>query len=82
MEETHDVITIVSGLPRSGTSMIMRMLDAGGMPLVVDNIRKPDKDNIRGYYEYERVKKIKDGDISWLRDCRGKAVKIVSPLLK
>ena len=78
----HDVITIVSGLPRSGTSMIMRMLEAGGMPLVVDNIRKPDRDNPRGYYEYERVKRIKDGDVFWLRDCRGKAVKIVSLLLE
>jgi hypothetical protein len=75
-----DVITIVSGLPRSGTSMMMRMLEAGGMPIMTDNIRKADVDNPRGYYEFETAKKLKE-DSSWLADCRGKAVKIVSALL-
>jgi hypothetical protein len=79
-EEKNDFITIVSGLPRSGTSMMMQMLEAGGMEIVTDNIRKPDEDNPRGYYEYERVKKIKE-DKSWLNECRGKAVKMVSMLL-
>jgi len=46
----QEIITIVSGLPRSGTSMMMRMLDAGGMDVVVDNVRKPDADNPVGYY--------------------------------
>jgi hypothetical protein len=75
-----DPITIVSGLPRSGTSLMMQMLEAGGMPLMTDNIRKADEDNPQGYYEFENVKKIKE-DASWLEDCHGKAVKMVSMLL-
>lgn len=75
-----DFITIVSGLPRSGTSMMMRMLEAGGMEIVTDNIRKADDDNPRGYFEYERVKKLKE-DGSCLDVCHGKAVKIISMLL-
>ena len=51
-------ITIVSGLPRSGTSMMMKMLDAGGMEIISDGERKADKDNPRGYYEFEKVKKM------------------------
>jgi hypothetical protein len=78
MDET---ITIVSGLPRSGTSLMMRMLGAGGMRLLVDNIRKADEDNPKGYYEFERVKRLKE-DSSWLRDARGGAVKMVSALLR
>lgn len=73
-------ITIVSGLPRSGTSMMMKMLNAGGMEVLVDNIRKADEDNPNGYYEFEKVKKIKE-DNSWLEDAEGKAVKMVSMLL-
>ena len=53
-------IIIVSGLPRSGTSMMMRMLEAGGVELIVDGVREADEDNPRGYYEFERVKKIKE----------------------
>ena len=75
-----DFIAIVSGLPRSGTSMMMRMLDSGGMEVVVDNIRKPDQDNPAGYYEFEKVKKIKD-DSTWLDSIYGKVVKMVSMLL-
>ncbi len=71
---------IVSGLPRSGTSMMMKMLEAGGIEVVTDNIRKADDDNPRGYYEFEKVKKIKENS-SWLEDCRGKAFKMVSELL-
>lgn len=74
------MITIVSGLPRSGTSLMMQMLEAGGLPPLTDRIRKSDEDNPRGYYEFERVKKIKD-DSAWLDDCCGKAVKMVSMLL-
>lgn len=73
-------ITIVSGLPRSGTSLMMQMLKAGGMSIVTDEIRKPDIDNPRGYYELENVKKIQE-DTSWLDDCYGKAFKMVSMLL-
>jgi len=78
--KSHDLIIIVSGLPRSGTSMMMSMLEVGGIKPVTDWIRKPDYDNPKGYYEYEMVKKIKK-DTSWLDNCKGKAVKMVSELL-
>lgn len=74
------MIIVVSGLPRSGTSMMMRMLDAGGVPVVTDHVRKPDEDNPRGYYELEVAKKIKE-DTSWLDECHGKVFKMVSQLL-
>jgi hypothetical protein len=73
-------IVIVSGLPRSGTSLMMQLLEAGGVPVVTDHRRAPDADNPRGYHEFECVKKIKE-DASWLPDVRGKAVKMVSKLL-
>ena len=73
-------ITIVSGVPRSGTSMMMRMLAAGGMEIVVDNIRKADEDNPQGYYECEKVKKLKE-DNTWLKDTYGKSIKVISMLL-
>ncbi len=73
-------IIVVSGLPRSGTSVMMQMLDQGGIEAVTDVIREPDVDNPRGYYEFEQVKKIKE-DASWLPATRGKAVKMVSQLL-
>ena len=74
-------ITIVSGLPRSGTSMMMKMLEAGGVQALTDNIRTADEDNPKGYYEFEKVKQI-EHDQSWLPDARGKAVKMISALLK
>lgn len=75
-----EVVTVVSGLPRSGTSMMMRMLEAGGLAPLVDGIREADEDNPLGYYEFERVKKVKE-DQGWLEDARGKVVKMVSTLL-
>ncbi len=77
-----DPIVIISGLPRSGTSMAMKMLDAGGLELVLDGIRTADEDNPKGYFEDERVKDLGEmRDKSWLKDVRGKAIKIVSSLL-
>ena len=76
----NKTITIVSGLPRSGTSLMMQMLDRGGMETVTDNVRTADEDNPKGYYEFEKVKKIKE-DSSWLKDTRGKVFKMVSMLL-
>ncbi len=73
-------VIVVSGLPRCGTSMMMRMLEAGGIGVVVDNTRPPDEDNPRGYYEFERVKKLPH-DTDWLGESAGKAVKMVSMLL-
>jgi hypothetical protein len=75
-----DSICIVSGLPRSGTSMMMNALEAGGLPVLVDGIRSADEDNPRGYYELEQVKKIAQ-DSAWLTQARGKAVKMISYLL-
>jgi hypothetical protein len=77
----NNAIVIVSGLPRSGTSMMMRMLDAGGMQILTDHERTADEDNPKGYYEFERVKQI-EHDRAWLPEARGKAVKMVSALLK
>ncbi len=75
-----DFITVVSGLPRSGTSMMMQMLAAGGMPVVSDGQRTADTDNPRGYFEFEAVKKLKT-DSSWIAGARGHAVKVISMLL-
>jgi hypothetical protein len=75
-------ITIVSGLPRSGTSMMMKMLAAGGLPIMTDRVREADESNPDGYFELERVLTLdKEADTSWLRDARGKGVKIISALL-
>jgi hypothetical protein len=75
-------IIVVSGLPRSGTSMMMRMLDAAGLSIVTDAIREADEDNPRGYFELEQVKDLdKGGDKSWLPGHRGKVIKIISFLL-
>jgi LPS sulfotransferase NodH len=76
------VITIVSGLPRSGTSMMMKVLEAGGMQIFTDNLRLADEDNPKGYYELEQVKALKDGDDAWLKDAPGKVVKVISSLLE
>ncbi len=76
-------IVVVSGLPRSGTSMAMKMLEAGGLKITTDGEREADADNPRGYYEDERVKNLaKATDKSWLRASRGRAVKVISFLLK
>jgi hypothetical protein len=76
-------IVVVSGLPRSGTSMLMKMLEAGGLPLVTDGVRAADEDNPKGYYEVERVKNLgQDADKSYLRDARGKGIKVISYLLR
>ena len=77
-----DMIVVVSGLPRSGTSMMMKMLEAGGIPPLTDAVRTADVDNPQGYYEFERVKKLDKGDTAWLPAARGKAVKVISMLLK
>jgi hypothetical protein len=75
-------IVIVSGLPRSGTSMAMRMLEAGGMPIFTDRARAADADNPLGYYEHGLVLTLdKGGDPAWLKDARGQAIKVVSALL-
>jgi len=75
-------IIVVSGLPRSGTSMMMKMLEAAGLPIMTDSLRTADEDNPKGYYEDERVKDLdKVEDKSWVREARGKVLKVVSPIL-
>jgi hypothetical protein len=73
-------LTIVSGLPRSGTSMMMRMLEQGGLRVLTDGERTPDDDNPNGYYEFEAVKQTRE-DASWLKESEGKAVKMIYRLL-
>ena len=80
---TDDAIVVVSGLPRSGTSMAMRMLAAGGLAIVTDGIRAADEDNPNGYFEDERVKALaKAAEKAWVSEARGKALKVVSLLLQ
>ena len=77
-----DDVIVVSGLPRSGTSMMMKMLDAAGLPILTDHERSADEDNPTGYFEFERVKDLKDEvDKTWVRAGRGKVVKVISHLL-
>jgi len=77
----RDFITVVSGLPRSGTSLMMQMLHAGGLPALTDGLRAADENNQRGYFEYEPVKRLRS-DRSWLPQARGQAVKIIHLLLR
>ena len=81
MTHMPSFITVVSGLPRSGTSMLMKMLEAGGMTPLTDNLRAADVDNPNGYYEFERVKKLPQGDVVWLDEAEGKVVKIIAALV-
>ncbi|MEE9494505.1 MAG: alkaline phosphatase family protein [Gammaproteobacteria bacterium] len=78
--QAEETIIIVSGLPRSGTSMMMQMLEAGGLSLLTDNTRRPDSHNQKGYYEYEPVKSMAK-DIQWLDNAKGKGIKIIAQLL-
>ncbi len=74
-------IIVVSGLPRSGTSMAMKMLEAGGLPLIIDGVRRADEDNPKGYFEFERIKDLaNEEDWSWLEGLRGKGIKITESM--
>ncbi len=78
-----DDVIVVSGLPRSGTSMMMKMLDAAALSIMTDNDRAADEDNPKGYFEYARVKDLKDeADKSWVREARGQVLKVISHLLE
>ncbi len=78
-----DPVVVVSGLPRSGTSMMMKMLEAGGLPVMTDGERTADVDNPKGYFEYERIKDLeKETDKSYVRAGRGHALKVISFLIK
>jgi hypothetical protein len=79
---TSAPVIVVSGLPRSGTSLMMNMLQAGGVPVVTDAQRTADDDNPKGYFELERVKQLSRGDVTWVEEAHGKAVKVISALLE
>jgi hypothetical protein len=76
---TRDFVTVVSGVPRSGTALMMQMLAAGGFPLLTDGLREPDEDNPRGYFEYEATKRSRR-DTGWVAGAVGRAVKVVHAL--
>ncbi|TFF90005.1 MAG: hypothetical protein EU548_05200, partial [Promethearchaeota archaeon] len=79
-KQMKDLVVVVSGIPRSGTSMMMQMLDAGGLELLTDKKRKADGSNPKGYYEHDAVKKLeKSNEI--IHEAKGKAVKVISFLL-
>ncbi len=75
------MITIVTGLPRSGTSLMMQLLEAAGLPLLTDGVRQADAGNPQGYYEYEKVKSLQK-DAGWFQEAEGKAVKVIIQLLQ
>lgn len=75
-------IVVVSGLPRSGTSMMMKMLAEAGLSVLTDELRRPDSDNPNGYFEFETVKQMSAGNVTWLTDAGGKVIKVISALLE
>jgi tetratricopeptide (TPR) repeat protein len=78
----REIITIVSGLPRSGTSLMMQILEAAGLPPFTDKKRRPDESNPRGYYEHEKIADLlSNGDRSWIKEAKGSAIKVIAPLL-
>ncbi len=80
MPPLAECVLVVAGLPRSGTSMLLQMLAAAGIPVLSDGLREADEDNPRGYFEFEPVKKLFQSS-NWLLGARGKAVKVITPLL-
>jgi hypothetical protein len=80
--QTKEPIIVVSGLPRSGTSMMMKILSEGGLPIVTDELRSADDDNPNGYFELESVKQMAAGNVTWLSNATGKVVKVISYLLE
>lgn len=81
LDNIKGTITIVSGLPRSGTSMMMQMLEAAGLPIFTDKERTADESNPKGYYEHEAVKALKRNK-KWLPDAKDKVVKVIAHLLQ
>ena len=76
----RETIVVVSGIPRSGTSLMMNMLGRAGLPLLVDEKRPPDASNPRGYFELTAVRQTQE-DAAWVEQARGKAVKVIHRLL-
>lgn len=82
MDKPKQKIIVVSGLPRSGTSMMMKMLAEGGLSIVTDSEREADEDNPNGYFEIELSKKLREGVVDWIYETPGKVVKVISYLLE
>lgn len=61
---------------------MMRMLEAGGLPVLTDHLRVPDESNPKGYYEFEQVKQLPEGKTGWISEGRGKVVKVISSMLE
>jgi len=80
--KVREPIIVVSGLPRSGTSMMMKILAEGGLPIVTDELRSADTDNPNGYFELETVKQMSAGNVEWVSEAGGKVVKVISFLLE
>lgn len=80
-ERIKGTVYIVSGLPRSGTSMMMQMLHNGGLEVLTDSVRQNDDNNPKGYFEFEKVKKLSQ-DNTWMNEADGKLVKIIAQLLQ
>ena len=76
----EETITVVSGLPRSGTSLMMQLLVAAGWLPLTDGKRLPDEDNPRGYFEWDKARELAK-DSAWMPQARGKVVKVVAQLL-
>ncbi|QMI49032.1 sulfotransferase [Burkholderia sp. MBR-1] len=76
-----DAVTVVSGLPRSGTSMLMRVLAFGGIEPLTDHIREGNSRNPHGYFEWEPIKE-RHGYVNWIDSAAGKAVKAVSRFVR
>lgn len=77
----HDTVVVVTGLPRSGTSLMMQMLEAGGIPIYCDAERLPDEDNPRGYFEHQAILRLMQ-DQSWVPSAKGHAIKVITALLQ
>ncbi len=76
-----ETVVLISGMPRSGTSMMMQMLNAGGLSALTDEKRLADDDNQKGYFEYELVKAL-NRQATWMPEAKGKSLKVVAPLLR
>ncbi len=79
--DAKESIVVVTGLPRSGTSLMMQMLKNGGAELLVDGVREADEDNPKGYLEFEQTKSLAR-DNRWIENAKGKVIKVVAPLLE
>lgn len=77
---SRETIVVVSGIPRSGTSLMMNMLGRAGLPLLTDETRGADESNPEGYFELAAVRKTQE-DNAWVSRAQGHAVKVIHRIL-